>query len=85
MILNIMNPTSHYLSVSKMTVPKKVTAGNAVSKSLDKLEKILSRPVVFVIIIISTAVLFAVNLFLTGLAGNPEMSRGKEAFYITFL
>ncbi|GFS04982.1 hypothetical protein ElyMa_002926500 [Elysia marginata] len=59
-----------------MTVPKQTTASKIVSKSLNKVEGTLSRSVVFVVIIIATAVLFAGNLFLTGLAGNPEMSRG---------
>ncbi|RUS88302.1 hypothetical protein EGW08_003940 [Elysia chlorotica] len=59
-----------------MTAPKQGTAMKAVNKSLDKVEKKLSGSVVFVVIIISTAVLFAGNLFLTGLAGNPEMSKG---------
>ena len=67
-----------------MTVPKQTLASKAVSKSLHKVEQTLSNSVVFVVIIISTAVLFAGNLFLTALAGNPEMSRGKHTLMIDF-
>ncbi|GFN91603.1 hypothetical protein PoB_001810900 [Plakobranchus ocellatus] len=59
-----------------MAVPKKATALKSFSKSLDKMERGLSCPIVLAGLIVATSVLFAGNLFLTALAGNPELSGG---------